>query len=280
MKAKFSVLIPVYNEKKYFPILLSRVILAQIPGGLIKEIVIVDDASTDGTRDFVYALEVSPFSILQPYLEKQLSTESSCAELRALVEACEFKIIFQARNQGKGAAIQRAIDASTGDYVIIQDADLEYDPKDYAKLLAPMLDDNADVVYGSRFKGECAKVLYYKHYLGNKFLTTLSNWFTDLNFTDMEACYKLFKGPLIRNIYLTSNRFGFEPEVTARIAKAKLSIFEVPISYHGRTYEQGKKITWKDGIAALWFILKFNLFSSMVYRDATKAVESFETESI
>lgn len=263
---KISILIPVYNEKVYFPILLLHVLSVKLPIDLKKEIIIVDDASTDGTRQFIENLANNPFETLLPHIERHVPALSS-EQLAQLIQAVEFNIMLQPHNQGKGAAIQRAIDASTGDLVIVQDADLEYDPKDYARLLMPVIEHDADVVYGSRFKGECAKVLYYKHYLGNQFLTTLSNWLTDLNLTDMESCYKLFKGPLIRNLHLASKRFGFEPEVTARISKIPtLNIFEVPISYNGRTYAQGKKITWKDGFAAIWFIVKYNLFCKRVYK--------------
>ena len=264
---KLSVLIPVYNEKRYLLVLLARVLLVSLEHAIRKEIVLVEDCSSDGTKEIVQKLQVSPVEMLIPYLQEQ--SELSAAECEALIRGCEFQILFQPVNKGKGAAIRRAIDASTGDIVLIQDADLEYNPKDYNRLLQPILIDDADVVYGSRFKGECTKVLYYRHTLGNKFLTFLSNLFTDLNFTDMETCYKVFKGPIIRRLYLTSDRFGFEPEVTARIAKARLHIFEAPISYNGRTYADGKKITWRDGLAALWFIVKFNLFSHKIYRDET-----------
>ncbi|MGA1865628.1 MAG: glycosyltransferase, partial [bacterium] len=182
------------------------------------------------------------------------------------------KIFRQKTNLGKGMAIRRALDEVTGDIVLIQDADLEYNPNDYEKLIKPILDGEADVVYGSRFVySEARRVLYFKHTLGNRFLTFLSNWFTDLNLTDMETCYKVFKASIIKSLPLRSKRFGFEPEVTVKIAKRNVRIFEVPISYFGRTYQEGKKITWKDGLSAMWVILKY-YFIDDIYKEGDKRI--------
>ncbi len=226
-----SVVIPVYNEKDTILEILKRVEDAQIPG-LSREIILVDDCSTDGTRDL---------------LRKE-------GEPRAGV-----RVLYHDQNRGKGAALRTGISHTTGDIVLIQDADLEYDPGEYPKLLAPILCGKADVVYGSRFSGsEAKRVLYFWHSVGNKFLTTLSNMFTNINLTDMETCYKVFRGDLIRGMRIEENRFGFEPEVTAKVAKLNCRIYEVGISYSGRTYAEGKKINWKDGVRALWCILKYH----------------------
>ncbi len=230
-----SIVIPCYNEKNTIHTILEEVEKVDL-GTIQKEIVIVDDFSKDGTRDI----------------------------LEELKKTGKYKIIFQEVNQGKGAALKRGFIESTGDAVIVQDADLEYDPEDYKKLLYAMYRGDGDVVYGSRFiGGEPRRVIYFSHEIANKVLTFLSNLFSGLNITDMETCYKLFDGKLIREIapHLESKRFGFEPEITARVAKKKVKIFEVGISYYGRTKEEGKKIGIKDGFAALKEIVKYNLFT-------------------
>jgi glycosyltransferase involved in cell wall biosynthesis len=227
-----SVLIPVYNEKDTIEIILEQV--ESVP--VRKEIICVDDCSTDGTREILRRLEA---------------------------EGRVHRLIFQPHNQGKGAAIRTALAASTGNVVIVQDADLEYDPADWPALLTPIVDGKADAVFGSRFLAGPHRVLYFWHYVGNKTLTTFSNMLTNLNLTDMETCYKAMRGELARSLVsrLTSDRFGFEPELTARLAQAEARIYEVPISYSGRTYAEGKKIGWRDGVAAFWHILRFNLLT-------------------
>jgi len=209
---------------------LERIQEVHLPQIANREIVVVDDYSTDGTRDV----------------------------LAAYKDQTTIKIIHHDRNRGKGAALRTGIAHTTGSLVIIQDADLEYDPQEYPKLLAPIMAGKADVVYGSRFAGgESKRVLYYWHFLGNKFLTTLSNMFTNINLTDMETCYKVFRGEIIRSIRIEEDRFGFEPEVTSKVARMECRIYEVGISYSGRTYAEGKKINWKDGVRALWCIVKY-----------------------
>jgi glycosyltransferase involved in cell wall biosynthesis len=231
-----SIVIPCYNEENTIEQIVSRVLKADTLG-LKKEIIIVDDGSTDGTKKKL----------------KKLEKEEDC------------RVIYKRKNQGKGAALKRGFLKTTGDVVIIQDADLEYSPEDYPKLIKPILEGHADVVYGSRFISQGPhRVLYFWHFLGNSFLTFLSNMFTNLNLTDMETGYKVFRGELIRKIApkLVSNRFGFEPEITARVAKVKgVRIYEVGISYFGRTYREGKKIGWRDGLKAVRAIIKYNLFS-------------------
>ena len=235
---KLSVLMPVYNERKTLAEIVSRVLKQRINGIDSFELVIVDDASTDGSTEII----------------KQLADTQP-----------QIKPIFQGKNRGKGAAIREAIEVASGDIAIIQDADLEYDPNDFQRLLTPILQGDAEVVYGSRFmiKGD-RQDLYSKHVLGNRFLTFLSNKFTYLNLTDMETCYKAFRLQALKTIPLRSNRFGIEPEITAKIAKRKLRFREVPISYHARTYAEGKKIKWKDGIAAIYIILKYWLIDDSV----------------
>lgn len=225
-----SVIVPCFNERSTVLELLRRVAAVAID----KEIVVIDDGSTDETPELV---------------ERFAATEPSVRFLR------------QDRNRGKGAALRRGIAEARGEIVLIQDADLEYEPSEYSRLIQPILDGDADVVYGSRFAGHPRRVMMYWHTLGNDFLTFLSNITTNLNLTDMETCYKAIRGDLARTLLLTSDRFGFEPEVTARLAQRDARIYEVPISYAGRTYAEGKKINWKDGVAALWHILKFNLTS-------------------
>ena len=230
---KLSIVIPAYNEIHTVENLLQRVREAPLPDGIETELVVVDDGSTDGTRDL----------------------------LRRLSEAvdADFRYLEHPENRGKGAALRTGFEAATGDLVLVQDADLEYSPDDYPVLLQPILNGDADVVYGSRFLGGPHRVLFFWHYQGNRFLTTLSNMFTDLNLSDMETCYKLFKADLLKGLELRSNRFGIEPELTAKVAKTRARIYEVPISYHGRTYAEGKKIGWRDGFAAIWAILRYNL---------------------
>ena len=223
-----SVIIPCFNEINTIEEVLIKVKNTAIKS---KEIIIVDDFSTDGTREFLNSLEDD-----------------------------SIKVVFQNRNQGKGAAIARGIKFATGEISIIQDADLEYDPNEYEKLINPILDNKADVVFGSRFQGaEPHRVVYFWHRLGNGFLTLLSNIMTDINLTDMETCYKAFKTEILKSINIREKRFGFEPEITAKVARKRCRIYEVGISYFGRTYEEGKKIGWKDGVRAIWCILKYNI---------------------
>jgi len=221
-----SVIIPVYNEARTIRQIVRRV--REEPTE--KEIIIVDDASTDGTCDIL----------------KEISRDGTL-------------VVYHERNRGKGAAIRTGIKHVRGDVVIIQDADLEYDPTEYSRLIHPIQQNVADVVYGSRFTGPEHRVLFFHHYLANRFLTFLSNLLTNLNLTDMETCYKAFRAEVIKRVDLKSNRFGFEPEVTAKVAKLGCRVYEVPISYHGRDYTEGKKIGWKDAVAALWWIIRFNL---------------------
>jgi len=236
-----SVVVPCYNERATVAELLRRV--REVP--IDKEIIVIDDCSTDGSRDVVASLAL---------------------------EWPELRHILQEQNQGKGAAIRRGIEMARGDMVIVQDADLEYDPEDFPRLIQPILDGDADVVFGSRFEGYPRRVMLYWHRLGNTFLTFLSNATTNLDLTDMETCYKVFRREVIQSIRLNSNRFGFEPEVTAKVAKRGYRIYEVPISYHGRDYWEGKKINWKDGFSAIWTILKYGLFD-----DPKSEPEGYET---
>ncbi|KAB2891964.1 MAG: glycosyltransferase family 2 protein [Desulfobulbaceae bacterium] len=227
---KLSIIIPVYNEIDTLYALIARVQSVELP--LDKEIVLVDDASTDGTRELI----------------------NNRPEEAGVVK------IFHRINQGKGAALRTGISSATGDIVLIQDADLEYDPKDYPKLLAPILEGKADVVYGSRFQGgDAHRVLYFWHMVGNKLLTLVSNMFTNINLTDMETGYKVFTRQVISGITICENRFGFEPEITAKVSRQRCRIYEVGISYSGRSYEEGKKIGWRDGLRAFWCIFKYNV---------------------
>ena len=241
---KLSVVIPVYNEKATIDEILRRVIETPFR----KEIVLVDDCSSDGTRQ-----------ILEKLCRLQFSGEAQAPAFDGgdPIELGDLRIFFQERNQGKGAALRRGFADVTGDIVLVQDADLEYDPRDYHKLLEPLVDGRADVVFGSRFLGGPQRVHYFWHYVANKMLTLLSDIFTNLKLTDMETCYKVFRREVLQGITLKSDRFGFEPEITAKVAKGNWRVYEVPISYAGRTYEEGKKITWKDGVQALWCIIRF-----------------------
>lgn len=227
---KLSIIIPCFNEAQTIEEIVNRI---KKTCNYNHEIIIVDDCSTDGTKEI---------------LEKKITSN---VEL----------VIFNKKNFGKGYSLRLGIEKANGDMIIIQDADLEYDPKDYSKIIKPILEGNADVVYGSRFSGsEEKRVLFFWHCVGNRFLTFLSNIFSNLNLTDMECCYKLFKSSVIKNIKLNEDRFGFEPEITAKISKLNLRIYEVGVSYHGRKYSEGKKITWKDGIRAVYCIIRYSLF--------------------
>ncbi len=230
MKPTLSVVIPVYNEVEFVETLVQTV-LAAVPE-IEKESLLVDDGSTDGTRDVLKKLEDPP----------------------------RIRVKLHERNQGKGAALRTGFDMAEGDIVVIQDADLEYDPQDYPRLLAPILEGKADVVFGSRFGGETHRVLFFWHYVGNRLLTTLSNMFTNLNLTDMETCYKAFRTEIMKSVRFRSNRFAFEPEFTAKMARGGYRVYETSISYHGRDYSEGKKITWVDGVKALGAIVWFRFF--------------------
>ncbi|MGO9642764.1 MAG: glycosyltransferase family 2 protein [Candidatus Acidiferrales bacterium] len=245
---KLSVVIPVYNERAFIEEVLLRVQSSEVE----KEVLVIDDYSTDGTRPLLEEL-----SQAQASGTRVVTVQSGKRELS--LDGIRF--FFQDRNRGKGAALRRGFAEAAGDILLVQDADLEYDPREYPRLLQPIVDGRADVVYGSRFLGGPQRVHYFWHYAGNKFLTLLSDVFTNLKLTDMETCYKVFRKEVIAGIRLKADRFGFEPEVTAKIAKDAWRIYEVPISYSGRTYAEGKKITWKDGVKTLWCIFRYNLFS-------------------
>lgn len=238
MSKTLSIVIPAYNEERTIHEILDAVRAVELDGGMKKEIIIVDDCSTDNTMD-----RLNAYSAEHPEMGLSLFKHEV--------------------NKGKGAALHTGIDKATGDYIIIQDADLEYDPQEFNLLLKPVLRGEADVVYGSRFiGGHPHRVLFFFHTIGNKYLTFMSNLFTGINLTDMETCYKLFRSDLIKGVRLKEKRFGFEPEVTAKISRIKgVRIYEVGISYYGRTYEEGKKIGWKDGFRALWCIMKYNIWS-------------------
>jgi glycosyltransferase involved in cell wall biosynthesis len=234
----FSIIVPAYNEERTIGVILDSILATELPGGLSKEVIVVNDCSQDGTDARVLGY------------------------LRAHSNA-GIRYVKHDRNQGKGAAIHTGIREATGEALIVQDADLEYDPREYRALLRPVLEGRADVVYGSRFKGSNPhRILFFWHSIGNHFLTFLSNMFTNLNLTDMETCYKLFRTDIIRNLHLKERRFGFEPEVTAKVSRVPgVRIYEIGISYYGRTYTEGKKINWKDGVRAIYCIIKYNLFS-------------------
>jgi glycosyltransferase involved in cell wall biosynthesis len=229
---KLSIIVPVFNERNLLPEVVNRITSAPLPTGITREIVIVDDCSTDGGREW-----------LAEFVD----------------DRHEVTIAFHESNRGKGASLRTGFAAATGDIVVVQDADLEYDPREYGRLLEPILDGRADVVFGTRFLGQTHRVLYYWHAVGNWLLTMVSNMLSNLNLTDMECCYKMFRREVLNSLVLREDRFGFEPEVTAKVARLGCRIYEVPVSYSGRTYEEGKKISWRDGVSALRCIVWYNV---------------------
>ena len=234
---KLTIVMPVYNEAGTLAEILRRVLAVPLPG-LTRELIVVDDDSTDGTRELLQDLPA----------------------LIGTTEDVEVKVLLQDRNRGKGAALRKGFAEATGEIVLIQDADLEYDPSEYPQLLSPILDGRADVVFGSRFVGGAPhRVLYFWHSLGNKCLTLLSNMLSNVNLTDIECCYKVFRAEILHKLVLREDRFGIEPEITAKVARTGCRIYEVGVSYSGRTYAEGKKISWRDGVAAIWCLLRYNL---------------------
>ena len=233
-----SIIIPVYNEEKTISIVLDKVLNVKLPGEISKQILVINDGSTDSTKD-----------VIESYISAHPQNN--------------IELIHSGKNQGKGASIRKGIERSSGEYLIIQDADLEYDPNEFSSLIQPVLDGHADVVFGSRFRGSNPhRILFFWHTIGNKFLTFFSNMFNNLNLTDMETCYKLMNTVMVKQLKLKENRFGFEPEITTKISKiTDVRIYEVGISYYGRKFKEGKKINWRDGFKAIWCIIKYNIFS-------------------